>query len=103
MGATPIGVWKEIMIEDTIRHIVAEELERFRIELTEELRRVQEARTVVDQYGETLTVAAAAEVLHVSKSTIYEMAHNPAFPRKQIGRRTLIPTRRFFEWLNDTD
>ena len=89
------------MIEDTIRHIVAEELQKFRIELTAELRQVQEPQTMVDRYGETLTVAAAAEVLHVSKSTVYEMAHHPAFPSKQIGRRTLIPTRRFFDWLNE--
>lgn len=56
----------------------------------------------MDKYGETLTVDEAAKLLKVSKYTLYELARNPRFPCKRIGSRIIIPTRKFFQWVNET-
>ncbi|WDL97771.1 helix-turn-helix domain-containing protein [Alicyclobacillus sp. ALC3] len=90
------------MIEDLIRGIVAEELQKIKRELLEELRSLQTSTSLVDLYGETLTVDGAAEILKVSKSKVYELARSPTLPCKKAGSRVIIPTRRFFEWLNES-
>lgn len=90
------------MIEDTIRKIVSEELQKIKSEILTELKGLQATTNVIDLYGETLTVDKAAEILNVSKSKIYEMARNPTFPCIKAGSRIIIPTRKFFEWMNDS-
>lgn len=88
------------MIDETIRQIVAEELQRFKSEFLDELsKRQQTGSGITNQYEATLTVDDAAAILQVSKSTIYELARNPRFPCKRIGRRIIIPTRKFFNWI----
>lgn len=89
------------MIEDVIRDIVSQELQKIKAEIIEEFRGLHASNSVVDLYGETLTVDRAATILNVSKNKIYEMARNPKFPCKRAGSRIIIPTRKFFEWLND--
>lgn len=43
----------------------------------------------------------AAEVLGISKSLLYkEIKQNPAFPRKMIGGRIVIPCKRLEEYVN---
>lgn len=89
------------MIEDIIRKILSEELQKIKVEIIEELKGMQGSINVVEQYGETLTAEKAAKILNVSTSKIYEMARNPEFPCKKVGSRIIISTRRFFRWLND--
>ena len=91
------------MIDDTIRQIVSEELQQMKSELIGELSKLQARPTGTDRYGETLTVEEAATILRVSKYTLYELARNPQFPCKRIGRRIVIPTRKFFEWVTEAD
>ena len=91
------------MIDKTIRQIVAEELQKMKSEVIGELSKLQARPNGVDRYGETLTVDEVAAILKVSKSTIYELARNPRFPCKRIGSRIVIPTRKFFEWMNEAE
>jgi len=88
------------MIEDIIRNVIAEELQKIKAEILEEMKALQATNSVVDLYGETLTVDKVAEILNVSKNKVYELARNPQFPCKKVGSRIIIPTRKFFEWLN---
>lgn len=89
------------MIEEVIRKIFSEELQKIKVEILEELKEQIGSNNVVELYGETLTADKAAKILNVSTSKIYEMARNPQFPCKKVGSRIIIPTRRFFHWLND--
>ena len=49
----------------------------------------------------TLTVAEAAELLSVSKQTIYQLIHRDDFPSLTIGRRVLIAKDKLLEWVNN--
>lgn len=90
------------MIEDILRNILAEELQKFKDEVIGELNKLRPDESTMDKYGETLTVDEAAKLLKVSKYTLYELARNPRFPCKRIGSRIIIPTRKFFQWVNET-
>jgi hypothetical protein len=89
------------MIENIIRKILSEELQKIKVEIIKELKELQESNNVVELYGETLTAEKAAKILSVSPGKVYEMSRNPQFPSKKVGSRIIIPTRKFFEWLNN--
>lgn len=46
-----------------------------------------------------LSVGEAAELLGVSKPTMYEFIHREDFPSFKMGRRTLISRVRLAEWV----
>lgn len=46
-----------------------------------------------------LSVAEAAQLLGVSRPTVYTLLHKEGFPSLKIGSRTLIPTDGLREWL----
>lgn len=48
------------------------------------------------------TVAEVAAILNVAESTINDDCRRGNFPHVRIGRRVLIPRRRFEAWLNGT-
>ncbi|HHY95895.1 MAG TPA: helix-turn-helix domain-containing protein [Firmicutes bacterium] len=50
-----------------------------------------------------LTVEQAAEVLHVSRNTCYELIRRNAIPHRHIGRRIVVPAWRLLEWLGDAE
>lgn len=49
---------------------------------------------------ETYTVAEVAAKLDVSIDAIYDECRRGRFPHVRIGRRVVIPRRRFEAWLN---
>jgi excisionase family DNA binding protein len=49
----------------------------------------------------TITVAEVARRLGVSKATVYELVWTRGIPAVRIGRRVLIPRKRFARWLED--
>jgi excisionase family DNA binding protein len=46
------------------------------------------------------TVAEAAALLGISEDAIYEDCRRGCFPHVKVGRRVLIPRRRFEAWLD---
>lgn len=48
----------------------------------------------------TLSVAETAEVLGVSRPTVYQLIHRGDFPAFKVGGRTLIPRLALEEWAN---
>jgi excisionase family DNA binding protein len=48
----------------------------------------------------TYTVDEAAVLLGVARSVAYEGVRNGTIPATRVGRRWLIPRRRFHEWLD---
>lgn len=48
-----------------------------------------------------LSVADAAELLGVSKPTVYQLAKREDFPAFTIGRRTVISRVKLAEWVNN--
>ena len=48
-------------------------------------------------------VDEVAELLGVSKGTVYELIRAGRIPHKRIGRRIAIPRVLFMEWLNTPD
>jgi excisionase family DNA binding protein len=47
----------------------------------------------------TITVDQAAEVLGLSRDSVYEGVKREQIPSLRIGRRILIPVAKFLEWL----
>lgn len=47
----------------------------------------------------TLSVTEAAEVLGVSRPTIYQLIHRRDFPAFKVGARTLISRERLAAWV----
>lgn len=41
----------------------------------------------------------AAQVLDVSRPTLYKLMQDPAFPKFKVGSRTLIPAEPLREWV----
>ena len=46
-----------------------------------------------------ISVSEAAELLGISRPSVYELIHREDFPSFQIGRRTLISRVRLAEWV----
>ena len=46
-----------------------------------------------------LNPSEAAEILHVSRSTIYQLLKRNDFPAFKLGRRTLIPVEALRRWV----
>jgi len=47
-----------------------------------------------------LNVTETAEMLGLSRSTVYELMHREDFPAFKIGNRTVIPRQKLEEWAN---
>lgn len=48
----------------------------------------------------TYSVTEAAEVLGVSRPTMYELIRREGFPSLKVGRRVLISRQRLAEWVD---
>jgi excisionase family DNA binding protein len=53
--------------------------------------------------SEIYTVAQAARMLSISVGTVYQLLREGAIPAKRLGRRWVIPRRRFHVWLDALD
>ena len=51
----------------------------------------------------TSTVLEAAKMLGCSKGLIYDMMRKGSIPSLELGRRRVIPKKRFDEWLEHTE
>ncbi len=49
------------------------------------------------------SVFEVAEILGISTDKTYELIRANALPHKRLGRRIIIPSQRFYEWLNSTE
>lgn len=56
--------------------------------------------TNIEELPLTLNAREAAEVLRISKSKVYELAHSESFPAIRIGKRVVIPRDKLIEWMN---
>ena len=44
--------------------------------------------------------ADVAEMLGMSVDKVYELVRSGDIPHRRLGRKIVIPAKRFFEWLN---
>jgi excisionase family DNA binding protein len=49
---------------------------------------------------EIYTVAHVAHMLGINVGTAYQLLRNGTIPAKRLGRRWVIPRKRFHEWLD---
>lgn len=47
----------------------------------------------------SVSVQEMAELLKISKPTAYKLVHTNGFPVLNLGRRKIIPYKKFTEWL----
>ena len=57
--------------------------------------------TNIEELPLTLNARAAAEVLRISKSKVYELAQSESFPAIRIGKRVVIPRDKLIQWMNN--
>ena len=57
--------------------------------------------TNIEELPLTLNAREAAEVLRISKSKVYELAHSESFPAIRIGKRVVIPRDKLIQWMNN--
>lgn len=57
--------------------------------------------TNLEELPLTLNAHEAAEVLRISKSKVYDLAHTESFPAVRIGKRVVIPRDKLIEWMNN--
>lgn len=50
----------------------------------------------------TLSVKELAQVMGIGENTARQLCRSKGFPTIKVGSRTLIPIRRFEEWLNNS-
>ena len=88
---------------------IAEKLRRVAEELNalaSEMERIQAAApavqvpTITEPAKLTYTVPEAADLLNVSRPTMYTLANREDFPAIHIGKRIVIPRDKFIEWIN---
>ncbi len=48
----------------------------------------------------SLNVEDVAELLGISRVSAYNLCHTVTFPAVRVGKRIVIPTEKFLEWLN---
>lgn len=53
-----------------------------------------------DELPLMLSIVQVAEVLRVSKTSAYELAHTKSFPSMTVGSRMIVPKDKFIEWIN---
>ena len=49
---------------------------------------------------EIYTVVQVARMLSMNLGTVYQLLHADVIPAKRLGRRWVIPRKRFHQWLN---
>ncbi len=54
-----------------------------------------------DELPLMLSVIQIAEVLGISRTSAYELAHTKGFPSITIGNRMVIPKDKFIEWIDE--
>jgi excisionase family DNA binding protein len=55
---------------------------------------------VIDTAALTYTVDEVAQLLRLSRGAAYERVRDGSIPAERVGRRWLIPRRRFHAWLD---
>ncbi len=79
--------------------------------LADELERIEDATPKFESVPEfvcseftptkmLMSVSEAAEMLGLSKSTVYTLIHRDDFPVVRLGRRTLINVKKLQEWVD---
>jgi len=48
---------------------------------------------------QTISIEEMAKQLGISKPTAYKLANSEDFPLLKIGKRKIIPVKRFLEWI----
>lgn len=51
----------------------------------------------------TVSVDGAAELLGISKPTVYKLIRGAGLPHIKLNRRTVIPVDRLREWVNERE
>jgi excisionase family DNA binding protein len=51
--------------------------------------------------AEIYTVPQVARMLDMNLGTVYQLLRNGVIPAKRLGRRWVIPRKRFHQWLDD--
>ena len=51
----------------------------------------------------TYSVDEIAELLGIARGVAYECVRNGSIPATRVGRRWLVPRKRFHAWLDGTD
>lgn len=46
------------------------------------------------------SIQEVADILGISKSYAYELARNGTFPVLELGRKRVIPKKKFYKWIN---
>ena len=76
-------------------------------ELAEKLDKIEQAPPAIAIPAEStklnkefLSITEAAEILSISRSTIYQLSHRDVFPSLRIGHRILIPKNKLIDWIN---
>lgn len=49
-----------------------------------------------------LTIKEVASFMKIGINKAYEVVHSKGFPKIKVGRRIVIPTESFLEWLKKT-
>jgi excisionase family DNA binding protein len=58
---------------------------------------------IVDTAALTYTVDEVARLLNLSRGATYERVRDGSIPAQRMGRRWLIPRRRFHAWLDGNE
>ena len=56
--------------------------------------------SINNEYGPFLTVEEAAELVKISKATMYEWTHIDGFPALKVGNTVRISYKLFMEWVS---
>lgn len=90
---------------------LADELESAEKAIADELERIENAIPKLDKVPEydqskyfpskmLISVPEAADILGLSKTTVYTLIHRDDFPVVRLGGRTLINVRKLQEWVD---
>jgi excisionase family DNA binding protein len=58
---------------------------------------------IIDTAALTYTVDEVARLLNLSRGATYERVRDGSIPAQRMGRRWLIPRRRFHAWLDGNE
>ncbi|MBO8136768.1 MAG: helix-turn-helix domain-containing protein [Desulfotomaculum sp.] len=53
-----------------------------------------------ENYPRLMTIPEVAKILRIGEARAYEYARQRIFPVFYLGRRVRVPTKQFFEWLD---
>ena len=57
----------------------------------------------LSEYAIVLNADDVASILRISRTKAYDLMHRKDFPTIMVGKRMIVSTDRFFEWLANAD